>query len=392
MSWRAVNALFLVCVVLDGMAAGHMVAFTPLQLAEMGMPDEQVGLWTGLLYSVMTVIAFPLAPFWGPLAERYSRRAIIVRSSGLAAIAYAINAFAPNVWLLLLARVLCGFTYGHVSCIIATQAQITPRQHLGTAIATIQLANPVAASIGPPIGAWLIGFVGVRGLFLLDAGIALAATVLVLFFMPEPPRETKPVSIMGRTLEVSRLVWADLPIRLNFLAWFLSQGGRTIVDVYLPVRIVELSDDPAPAIGAVLGTYGVVTAVATWWCGRLANHPGGVRWFAPAMVLAATVTLGMAYAPWLLLVGVCAVARSVPFAAHQTLLYGHLVRVTPARDQTAVLSITPVPRNIAAFIWPFGAALLAPWGAAAALTLGALAYAANVAVSLVMVRASPPDD
>ena len=52
-------------------------------------------------------------------------------------IAYLVLAFAPNVWWVLAARIMLGLTFGNVSVVIATQAQLTPRRYLGTAIATI---------------------------------------------------------------------------------------------------------------------------------------------------------------------------------------------------------------------------------------------------------------
>ena len=178
--WRALNGLFLTTTILEGLAFGHINAYSPLFLGELGLSPSEVSAWTGILYAAMTGVAFPLAPFWGPLAERFSRRLVIVRSQYLEAFSYVILAFAPNVWWVLGARILLGLTFGNVSVVIATRAQLTPRRHVGTAIATVQAAMPIAASIGPPAGAWLIDLIGIRGMFLIDAGMALTAALLVL--------------------------------------------------------------------------------------------------------------------------------------------------------------------------------------------------------------------
>ncbi len=123
-SWRAVNLLFLVTTTLESLAMGHLTAFTPLFLGELGLPDDDVGLWTGLLFAAMMAIAFPLAPFWGALAERYSRRLIIVRSQYLEAVGYATMALAPDIWWLLGSRLVLGLTFGNIAVIIATQTLI----------------------------------------------------------------------------------------------------------------------------------------------------------------------------------------------------------------------------------------------------------------------------
>jgi DHA1 family multidrug resistance protein-like MFS transporter len=374
-NWRALNALFLTTTMLEGLAFGHITAYTPLFLADLGLTPSEVSSWTGIHYAVMTGVAFPLAPFWGALAERYSRRLIIVRSQYLEAVAYVIMAFAPDVWWLLAARVLLGMTFGNVSVVIATQAQLTPRKHLGTAIATVQAAMPIAASIGPPVGAGLIELVGIRGLFLIDAGLALTAALLVTFLMREPPKSERKASVLARTGQTLALVWRRPALRWNFLCLFLSIGSRAVVEVYLPVRITELSDNPAPMIGLILGVSGVVTAVATFASARLVDDHGGIRWFLPSMLLGAVATLGVAVLPDLWLIAALTWVRALPFAAANTILVAHLTRVVPSAEQTVILSLTPLPRNSAMFVVPIVAAAVAPFGVALALSVGALSYA-----------------
>ncbi|HYU20931.1 MAG TPA: MFS transporter [Chloroflexota bacterium] len=384
--WRAVNALFLVATALDSLAMGHLTAFTPLYLRELGLAPGDVGPWTGFLYATMMAIAFPLAPFWGALAERYSRRLMIVRGQYLGAAAYALTAFAPDVSWLLPARLLLGCTFGSHAMIIATQALLTPRRHVGSAIATIQIAMPIAASFGPPLGAILVELIGLRGLFLLDAALALVSGLLVTFLMPEPPSQEKPASILGRTLETGKLVWGRRAIRWDFLAWFLSHGARAIVDVYLPVRIGQLVADPAPAIGLILGVYGVLTTVSTWLAGRLVDETGGIRWLWPAMAVATVATFGLTMASQLWVVALLAWSRAFPFAASNILLYAHLVRILPAAEQTSVMALSPMPRNMAAFVLPLVAAAVAPFGASAALAVGAAAYGGTAVVGWLVDR------
>ena len=121
----------------------------------------------------MMAMAMPLAPFWGVLAERYSRRPIILRAYILLAAALFIAAWAEDVRWLIVARLLMGLCSGAGGVIIATQAMITPANRLGSAIATVQASQPIAASLGPPMGALAIPFIGLRGLFMVDAVVTL---------------------------------------------------------------------------------------------------------------------------------------------------------------------------------------------------------------------------
>jgi predicted MFS family arabinose efflux permease len=339
----------------------------------------------------MTLVAFPLAPFWGAIAERYSRRIVIMRSQYLEALSYVIMAFAPDVYWVLGARLLLGLTFGNVSVVIATQAQMTPRRYVGTAIATIQAAMPIAASIGPPAGAGLIDLVGIRGMFLVDAAMALSAGLLITFLMREPPKSSKKASVLSRTGQTLALVWTRPALRWNFLCLFLSIGSRAVVEVYLPVRIGEVADDPAPKIGLILGVAGVITAIGTIASSRLIDEHGGIRWMLPAMLLAAAATAGVAVVSDLRWIAALTWIRALPFAAANTILVAHLTRVVGPADQTVVLSLTPMPRNTAMFAMPVLAAAVAPFGVGVALAVGAVAYAATALAGWLADRNTPAE-
>ena len=97
--WRVVNGLFVATTILQGLSFGHTMAYLPLYLGtELGMAPAEVSSWTGILYAAMMGIAFPLAPFWGALAERYSRRLVIVRSQYIEAASHLLLVFAPDLW------------------------------------------------------------------------------------------------------------------------------------------------------------------------------------------------------------------------------------------------------------------------------------------------------
>ena len=244
--WKATNALFLTTMMLQGLAYGHVNAYLPLYLRELGLSEAEVSTWPGILFAVMMGVAFPFAPFWGALAERYSKRMVVIRAHYFEIVSHLVLVFATDIWWVLVSRVFLGLTYGNGAVVIATQAQITPRKHVGTAIAVVQSAMPIAASIGPPVGAVLIEYVGVRGLFLVDAGLAVTSSLLLTFLIPEPPKAKPKGTVLSRTGESLGMIWERPVLRWNFLCLFLTVGARGVVDVYLPVRITQLAVDPAP--------------------------------------------------------------------------------------------------------------------------------------------------
>ena len=387
--WKATNALFLTTMMLQGLAYGHINAYLPLYLRELGLSSAEVSTWPGILYAVMMAVAFPLAPFWGALAERYSKRMVVIRAHYFEVASHLVLFFAMDVWWVLASRVLLGLTYGNGAVVIATQAQITPRRHVGTAIAIVQAAMPIAASLGPPMGAGLIEYVGVRGLFLVDAGLAVTSSLMLTFLMPEPPKSKPKGSVLSRTGESMAMVWNRPVLRWNFLCLFLTVGARGVVDVYLPVRITQVTADPAPAIGLILGIAGVVTAIATLASGRLLDEQGGIRWLMPFMLVGAAAILGTAISSELWIIGLLTCIRAIPQAAANTITVAHLTRVLPQVNQTVILSLTPLPRNTASFVFPILAAAIAPFGVGPALVVGSLAYAASAATGWLAQRETP---
>lgn len=376
--WRAIAALFATSTLLESLAIGHLTAFTPLFLRDdLHLAPEDVGPWTGLLSAATFAVAFPLAPLWGALAERYSRKLIIVRSQYIEAVAYSMCALSPDLPWFFISRIVLGLTFGNIAIVIATQSLLTPERRMASAIALVQAANPIAVSIGPPLGAALLPIIGVRGLFLVDGIACLIAAVLVTLLMPEPPGRDRRARVLASMRGSMALVWRRPVLRWNFVAWYLTRGGSGVIDTYLPVRIGELvPSDPAPAIGLVLGVYGVLTTLATWLTGRIVDRIGPARLFWPAMVLAGAAALGVALAPALWIVAVCTWIRSVPVALTGTVLYAHLAQVCARQDRAAVMSLTPVPRNVAQFSLVLVASAAANAGTAGALLVGAVVYGA----------------
>jgi DHA1 family multidrug resistance protein-like MFS transporter len=374
LSWRGMNVAFLCCASVQFTVEGHVNAFTPLLLTDLELSPEEVATWSGLLFGIMMATALPLAPFWGVLAERFSRRWIVLRAYYLLAVAMLVAAWAPDIRALVLVRVLMGLCFGTIAVVIAVQAMLTPRNRIGSAIATVQAAMPISASLGPPLGSLAIPVIGLRGLFLLDAAIALAAALALTVLMPEPAERVKKGSVLGRTGEVIAMVWANPMIRWNFASAFLTRGALAALDAYLPVRITQVAEDPATAIGWILGIYGVLTTAATWFVGRIIDRSDETKLYWRAAILATLATAGIALADSVWLLGILAAVRSVPTAFGNTLLFAHIARVVPPDQQTPVFSLGPVARNAGALILPLVAAAVAGLAPGAALGVAAFSY------------------
>lgn len=393
LSWRGANALFFGCSIAQFVADGHVNAFTPLFLRELGLAPSDVAIWTGLLVATTTGTAFPLTPFWGVLAERFSRRSIVLRSYVAYALALLLTAWAPDVGVLVPARAVMGLGAGTIGVVVSVQALMVPRPRLGQAIALVQAAMPIAASLGPPLGALLIPWIGLRGLFAADAAANFLAVLALFLLMPEPVAPPRgDASVLRRTGQVLRVAWSLETVRWNFLCAAALRGATAVVDSYLPVRITQVAADPTVAIGWILGVYGALTTVATWYVGRLIQGAREAVIYTRAMFATTLLTAGLAIAPSIWPVAILAILRSAPVAFGNTVLHAHNARTLPPAHQTAVLGMSPMPRNLGALLFPFLAATAAGLAPGAPLAIGALGYAASWLGGINLQRVTPAAD
>lgn len=119
-------------------AFGQLTAFTPFYLREIIHVDRaEIPFWTGILAATSLALAVPMGPWWGVLADRYSRKLFIARSMVADAIGYSIAASATDLWQVVALRMVLGFSFGNIGIVFATQTLVTPERRVGLSIGII---------------------------------------------------------------------------------------------------------------------------------------------------------------------------------------------------------------------------------------------------------------
>ncbi|MBI2861524.1 MAG: MFS transporter [Chloroflexi bacterium] len=364
-SWRFLVVLFATSAFLEITAWGHLSAFTPYYLrTELGLAEEDLPRWTGLLASSSLILALPLAPLWGVLADRYSRKAVMVRSLLVEALVFTIAAVAQQVQHFLLARVLLGLAFGNNAIALATISLAAPERRVATAISLVQMTFPLGISLGPLLGSFLINLFGVRGMFAVDAGLALSSGLLLAILFREPPVHDVSVSLRQQLAATFRFVGQSPLIRWNFVVAFLTMAGGAMIDPYMPIFISQLYQGAnlPTIIGLVLAGYGVVTALSTPVVGRIADRVGPARILTGALLALSLVIATLSQVRTLAqLVGLL-LLRGIPHSGANALLYALLAVHVPAERRSAIMGLAPLPRNLAMFLAPGTASLLSAAG------------------------------
>src|SRR5450755_545349 len=161
-----------------------LFAVQPLVQTEFKLTNTQVGYLTSAFLGFYMIAA----PFVGPLADRFSRKRIIVLGAIFWSGLTLLTAFTHTYWELLVRHTLVGVGEATFVTIAPTfVADLFPANKRGLIFGVFYLAIPVGTAAGYLLGGKLGPHFGWRFPFYIAAfpGFLLA---LALMFIPEPPR------------------------------------------------------------------------------------------------------------------------------------------------------------------------------------------------------------
>jgi len=379
--WAAIAVLFAATTCVESMSWTQLSAYTPLYLRELHVPAAQVPGWIAAMSSLGWILALPLAPFWGVLADRYSRKLIIVRSAALEALVFGGWALATSPVVALVFRSLNGFILGNTGVMLAVQASTTPRQRLALAVGIVGAGSPAGRALGPILGAALVHSVDVRGMLLVDSALSVLMAVLLTVFMREAeherPADLRVLSLLRGALE--EIAGKPLLWRL-FLATAITQVGLWTVLPYVPIYIGRLApSDAVTAVGVVLSAVGLGQAIASPLWG-VAIQRAGYRWVLNATSIGGAAALtAVALSHSLPLFALGLVANGIFAAAILTASMAVMAATVSAERRGAVLGQILFPFYLGGVFGPplgalaFGAGQTFVFGIAAVFSLAPLA-------------------
>ncbi|AOM83768.1 MFS transporter [Salisediminibacterium beveridgei] len=283
-----------------------IIPFLPLYLQELGVTDQDaVSVWSGLIFAANFVTAFIFAPIWGKLADKYGRKAMILRSGFGMAIVLTLTGFATGPWTLLLLRLLNGMISGFIPAAIGLMSMSTPKKHMGYSLGMLQ-AGAVAGSIsGPLIGGIMADLMGFRMIFYFTGGSILIAALVVLMFVKErfDPVEQ---NVKTSTIEDFRTITAIKPIMALYVVFFIVQAALIGINPLLSIFVQELSPTQNVAFfaGLAMSVMGFANMMASPVLGRFSDRKGHQYVLLFSMLFIALVSFPQAFVTsyWQLLV------------------------------------------------------------------------------------------
>jgi DHA1 family multidrug resistance protein-like MFS transporter len=385
--WRIIVAVFWVTSMVEGLGVSQVFAFLPTYLSQMGVPQAERLQFVGLFTSLIFIVGAPLVPLWGVWADKYSRKAVIVRSCLVEAVVFVGVALSREPWQLALSLLLIGFQLGNTGVMLAGIRDVVPERRLGTTMAIFGAAGPIGFAVGPFLG----GFVLVDGLGWSLSLFSVATAALVAI----GSREVRPSVVPeGRVLALAfsavRGVVSDPTILRIFAIYFVTYLANQLTRPYQPVIVeglVPAGPGQASAIGIVIGLAALVGAVAATIGGALGDRLGFRPVLVGALVGGGFALLFTPLAPTVALLALTVLAFTACNGSVGAMVFSLLSTEVPPERRSATLNLVYLPLYAAGIIGPIVGGIVAPvTGPGGPFVLGASVFLVAAAVVVLRVR------
>jgi predicted MFS family arabinose efflux permease len=261
-SWAGVASLSL------GIFAIVMSEFLPASLLPRIAGDLRVSDGAaGQAVSVTAIAGALSALLISAVLPRADRRRVKIGLTLLAVVSDLIVAAAPNLAVLLPARLLLGVALGGFWAMATSMAaHLVPAHQLGRALTVINSGVAAATVAAVPLGAWLGDVWGWRGVFLLGAGVAVLALIAQALTLPRvTPSGAGGLRALGSVLRSGA-------VRTGLLAVLLIFGGHFSGFTYIRPAAESMSGIGAEGFAALLLAFGVANFLGTALAGPLADR------------------------------------------------------------------------------------------------------------------------
>jgi DHA1 family multidrug resistance protein-like MFS transporter len=364
--WHTLLTLYWITSFVEGLGVSQIYAFLPNRLDELGLAEPAIQHFVGILGALFFVSGLPFIPLWGVWADKYSRKAVIVRSALVEAVVFGIVAASQTLWQVVLGMLLVGFQLGNSGVMMAAIRDVTPHRRLGLAMGLFAASSPLGFGAGPQIGAFMIDHLHTSSaaVFALAAVLSVAVALMLWLGSAEVRPDVVPT---GSTLRLAfgavRGVMADPIVRWLFAVYGITFVGRQMAAQYLALLVHEVEGTPlnvAGSVALVLGAAVIVGAALSPVGGWIADRVGFRR------VLVGGIA-GMAVAfgalPFSSTVLGLAVAYSVAIACQSVvgaMVSGILATEVPVERRSATLNLIYLPLYIGGIAGPAIGASLRP--------------------------------
>jgi DHA1 family bicyclomycin/chloramphenicol resistance-like MFS transporter len=247
--------------------------------------------------------------FWGPLADRYGRRPIVMIGLALYVVSAFACAAATSVGVLIALRFAQGLgsCAGSVCAFAIVQDLALPPEQRASRQALISALNNVGPLAAPIAGVWILSALGWRPLYAIPALVGALVLVAVTVLLPETAPRTAgtPVERYRRVFALPRTVALTAMIFALFGGYFAMISGSPfalVAQLHVSTTLFAVAF-ATEAVSALLGSFAasrlafrftpeqqLAGAIAIALAAGIANAVAGV-WFPAPVTFVATMSV-----------------------------------------------------------------------------------------------------
>ena len=195
-----------------------------------------IGLAVGVYGLTQAILQIPFSL----IADRYSRKPLVVFGLLLFALGGAIAAMSDTIYGVIIGRAIAGG--GAVSAVVmALLADVTREENRMKAMAVMGMSIGMSFVVAFSLGPWLTGLVGISGLFWVTTVMGLAAT-LMLLLVPKVTRHHRNFQ-QGYITQLKQVLKMGDLNRLH-VSVFTLHLLLTAMFIYVPSQLIKFADIP----------------------------------------------------------------------------------------------------------------------------------------------------
>lgn len=349
---------------LTGVSFTLVMPFISVFVEELGVGAGQVEYYAGLAVSANAFAAAVMAPIWGSLADRYGRKPMMVRAAFAMIFTMGGMAFVPNVFWLIVLRVLNGIFTGYIPNATALIASQVPKDKTGYALGTLSTGAVAGNLIGPTLGGILAEMFGVHNVFLLVGLLYALVVVLTVFYIREdfvPVNKEDALSI--------RQVFEQVKDRQMLVGLFVTSmiiiaAAQAVVPILtLYVRHLGQTDNLLFVAGFIISLPGMASLVTSGYLGKLGDKIGNHRLLLMALTYSLLINVLCVFAQNPFQLGLLRFLYGFGTGALLPSVNSLLTKLTPKEGISRIFSYNQIFNNLGSVVGPMmGSAVAAQLG------------------------------
>ncbi len=238
-NWSAVGSMAMCVALLIAAEFMPVSLLTPIA----GDLHASVGM-AGQAISISGLFAVITSLYIATFAARHDRRHVLIGLTAVMLLSLILIALAPSFFILMVARAMLGVVIGGFwSLATATVMKLVPEGAVPKALGAVYMGNALATAFAAPIGSYLGGIIGWRGVFW--ALVPFGAVTMCwqwISLPPMPPQAANPIGKLLGLLKRRNVALAMVGVMLTFAGAFATfTYMRPFLETRTLVTLPELS-------------------------------------------------------------------------------------------------------------------------------------------------------